>query len=108
MAELEDDLEVDDMEIEETYHLNESKLPEIIQRINSEGCPIYLTRGGIRISGNSSREKGVARGGINIGLLVIGENIEADRPDRLYLQTYMYKGKRGEPDLVNLLREYIA
>lgn len=103
MAELEDDIE-----IEETYRLNESKLPEIIEKINSEGGSTYLTTNGITISGNSSREKGVAKGGINIGRLVIGAIIDARHSNGLYLQTFEYEGKRGEPDLVNLLREYIV
>ncbi len=106
MVDLEDDLE-DYMEIEETYRLNETKLPEIIQKIHSEGSSVNLTKEGITISGNSSREKGVARG-MSIGRLIIGTNIEARHTNGLYLQTYEYKGKRGEPDLANLLREYIA
>ena len=108
MEDSEDDLE-DNAEIGETYRLNETKLPEIIQKINSDGdgCPIYLTEEGIRISRHSNKEKDLVKR-IDIGRLIVGVNIDARNSKGLYLQTYEYGGKRGEPDLVNLLREYIA
>ena len=104
MADLEDDLE-DKIEIEETYCLNKLKLPEIVQKINSEGCFMYLSGEGITIS--NRKEKDAAKG-IDIGRLIVGASIDARHTEGLYLQTYEHEGKRIEPDLVSLLREYIA
>ncbi|MEK6844610.1 MAG: hypothetical protein AABX83_04265 [Nanoarchaeota archaeon] len=101
----------DNLEIEETYRLNESKLSEIIQKINSGECSTILSDEEITISRcsikGSIKENNVAKG-IDIGRLIVGANIQAKNPNGLYLQTYTYEGEKGEANLVSLLREYIA
>ena len=98
--------------VEEKYNLNENELCKIIQKIDSDNVLVMSSNlcmglDCIYIIGNYKQEDKLT---IRIAEDIIGE-IKKDENDRLCLQTFSnenYKGYITEPNLADLLREFIV
>lgn len=100
---------------DEFYHLGATKLHEILDKIAkvqpNNTTKYFLRENGIQIFGQAKQEEKKSSTSIDIGMLVSGKVINCKNTG-LYLVTFVHPeyetGYTIEPDLVDLLREFIV